>query len=274
MSTIGTIFSIEEFSTFDGPGIRTTIFLKGCPLKCSWCHNPEGQAFQPEILKNPNNCLHCGRCIPLSEESIDACPRNLIRLSGQRYTAHQLVDRLLKNQDFYASSGGGVTFSGGEPLSQPQFLSECLDLLEGKIHRCLQTSGYCSPDVFKSVLTKLDLVLFDLKVIDPKQAKRYIGVDPAPIYENLDHLSKSEIPFVIRLPLIPGVTDTQENAINIISLLKKHNIHYAEALPYNPFTSSKYTLCSRTFKPDFDAKRLIQTNEDLFKKNDIFIKIL
>lgn len=274
MSVTGTIFSIEEFSTFDGPGIRTTVFLKGCPLKCSWCHNPEGQAFQPEILKNPNNCLHCGRCSPLTVQSIRNCPRNLIRLSGDQYTPEQLVDKLLKNREFYASSGGGVTFSGGEPLSQPQFLSECLGLLEKKIHRCLQTSGYCRPDIFKSVIQKLDLVLFDLKVINPVRAKRYIGVDPAPIFENLDYLSKSGIPFTIRLPLIPGVTDTQENAADIISLLKKHNIHYAEALPYNPFTPSKYTLSSRTFNPDFNPERPIQTNEALFETNDIIIKIL
>ena len=274
MDVNGIVFSIEEFSTFDGPGIRSTVFLKGCPLKCSWCHNPEGQAFHAEILKNPNGCVHCNRCEPLSEQSIDACPRNLIRKSGDIYTPKQLTDKLLKNAEFYNTSDGGVTFSGGEPLAQPQFLSECLQLLNGKIHRCLQTSGYCNGATFKEILKHLDLVLFDLKIIDPNLAKLHIGVESHQILENLETLVNSGVPFTIRLPLIPGITDTKSNALDIIKILKKHQINYAEALPYNPFTSSKYTLCSREFTPKFDPTQPIQTNELLFRENGIELKVL
>ena len=148
----GTIFSIEEFSTFDGPGIRTTVFFKGCPLRCVWCHNPEGQKFFIEYVKNTSACLRCGECEPfvsvensekrLTEECRKACPHRLIRKCGETYTAEDLVKKLLKNQSILNSSGGGVTFSGGEPLAQSEFLMECCRLLKGKLHRSLQTSGF------------------------------------------------------------------------------------------------------------------------------------
>jgi len=274
MSVKGLIFSIEEFSTFDGPGIRTTVFLKGCPLKCSWCHNPEGQSFEPELLKNPNGCLGCGLCMPLSEKSIDVCPKGLIRKSGNEYSPDQLVEKLLKNRSFYQSSGGGVTFSGGEPLAQPQFLSNCLKLLDGKIHRCLQTSGYCKTETFKKILSDLDLVLFDLKIIDPTLSRQHLGVDNKPILDNFTQLCESGVPFIVRLPLIPGITDTERNTDDIITLLKKNNINYAEALPYNPFTSSKYTLCNRVFAPKFDPSIPIRINKKHFLENNISLKVL
>ena len=280
----GLIFSIEEFSVFDGPGIRTTVFLKGCPLKCSWCHNPEGQRAEREIVQSPNGCLHCGKCeerakvvtgdTELIEECIEVCPRNLIRVSGQEYTAHELSDMILKNSVFYKESGGGVTFSGGEPLFQHEFLYECLKTLKNKVKRCIQTSGFCSEEVFRQILSETDLFLFDLKVIDREKALKYTGADISVILKNLDILVKSCTQFIIRLPLIPSVTDTEENIGNIIKILKSYNIDYAEALPYNKMAGAKYKLCGRKYLPDFDETKEVYIPENEFKQSGITLKIL
>ena len=147
----GTVFSIEEFSVYDGPGIRTTVFLKGCPLRCGWCHNPEGQNFEAEIVRNPNGCIGCNACIDsadkkngrlvFTDQSIKSCPMGLLRVCGEKIDSVDLSEKLLKNAKMLID--GGVTFSGGEPLSQSEFLFECLKLLKGKMHTAIQTSGFC-----------------------------------------------------------------------------------------------------------------------------------
>lgn len=282
--SIGTVFSIEEFSTFDGPGIRSTVFLKGCPLKCSWCHNPEGQNFAPEVVKSPNGCIDCGLCTKkaieltgkpiLTEECIKGCPRNLIRISGTEYTPEKLVEKLLKNEVFFRKTGGGVTFSGGEPLAQPDFLYECLLLLSGKVNRCIQTSGFARPETFNKILSEADFFLFDLKVLDKDLALKYTGADIDIILKNLKALVLSKKDFIIRLPLIPGVTDTEKNIKEIISILKKYDIHYAEALPYNKMAGSKYKMCNREYSPDFDDKKEIYIPKNEFDNNGIDLKVL
>lgn len=279
----GMVFAIEEFSTFDGPGIRTTVFLKGCPLRCSWCHNPEGQSFEQEVLKSPNGCLKCGRCIEtarkltgkavLVPECVPVCPRNLIRISGTEYSADELCQKLLKNVRFY-QNGGGVTFSGGEPLSQARFVKECFINLKGKVSRALQTSGYCDKNVFADILTETDYVLFDLKVLNPELSKKHTGADISVILDNFDTLVKSGVPFTVRLPLIPGVTDTEENIKDIIQILKSHGINYAEALPYNKSAGAKYKLCDREYLPQFDAKREVHIPIKEFSENNIELKVL
>lgn len=284
MKMTGCVFSIEEFSTFDGPGIRSTVFLKGCPLRCSWCHNPEGQSFHPQILKNPNGCVECGRCTAkaiqlygkpdLVEECIPVCPHNLIRKSGTEYTPQALFDKIIRNDRFYKSSGGGVTFSGGEPLAQPAFLLESLKLFEGKVHRCIQTSGFCQPAFWAEVLKNVDHALFDLKVMDPRLSKRYIGVENTAILENFKALAQSKIPFTVRIPLIPGVTDTTQNLESIIDLLKQYGICYTEALPYNKLAGAKYALCDRTYQPDFDPKVSPFLPQELFASHGITLKLL
>lgn len=279
----GMVFSIEEFSVFDGPGIRTTVFLKGCPLRCSWCHNPEGQSREREILRNTGECLHCGRCTKtalqltgkpeLIEECVSVCPKNLIRVCGTEYEAKDLCAKLKKNKVFYGT-GGGVTFSGGEPLVQAQFLSECLTLLKGSVHTAVQTSGYADQAVFREILAKADLFLFDLKVMDEQNAKRYTGAGSAVILKNFDTLATSGKRFLVRIPLIPEAVATAKNFENIIRILSFYGIDYAEALPYNKLAGAKYALCGRTYKPNFNPDTPVTPPTELFAKHGITLKIL
>ncbi len=280
----GTIFSIEEFSVYDGPGIRTTVFLKGCPLRCSWCHNPEGQRADREIVKSPNGCIGCGACLKtavqkedgsfsLTEQSIKNCPINLIRVCGETVTAEQLCKTLLKNKRIL-SSGGGVTFSGGEPFMQSEFLFECLLKLKNDLHTAIQTSGYCDADTFHKSLTLADYFLFDLKLADNALHKKYTGVSNQPILQNFSFLAKSGVPFTVRIPLIPGVTDTKQNLRQIAQILAENHVFYAELLPYNKMAGGKYKMLMRNYTPGFDETAEPQPREDLFQAFHIKTKIL
>ena len=280
----GLVFSIEEFSVFDGPGIRTSVFLKGCPLRCEWCHNPEGQSFENGIVRSPNGCIGCGNCerhaercgnrLRFTEKSIFACPKNLLRYCAAEYTAEELCKKLLKNASILNSAGGGVTFSGGEPTASPDFLTECLTLLDGKIHRAVQTSGYCKSELWSRVLGLSDYILFDLKLIDEDLHKRYTGVSNAPIIENFKALVKSGKDFVIRTPLIPTVTDTVENLTAIAELLKENGVGYIELLPYNKMAGSKYKLAGMEYSPSFDATAECAPRIEIFEAFGINTKLL
>jgi pyruvate formate lyase activating enzyme len=280
----GTVFSIEEFSTFDGPGIRTTVFLKGCLLRCGWCHNPEGQRTETEWLKNSNGCIQCGKCFDegervtgirqLTAESATVCPRNLIRRSGECFSPEQLCGLLLKNAHILASSGGGITFSGGEPLYQHEFLAACLDLLSKNINCALQTSGYAEPEVFDRILEHLDYVMYDVKIVDTEAHKRRTGVSNEKILRNYRHLAASGVSFVTRIPLIPGVTDTEENLSAVAALMRENGAKYVELLPYNRMAGSKYRMDARVYRPDFDEIQVPQPHKEIFETQEIYVKIL
>ena len=277
----GLVFSIEEFSTFDGPGIRTTVFLKGCPLRCQWCHNPEGQEFANTILRSPNGCVGCGNCkraavhkdgkLVFTEESIRACPNRLLRWCAVEYTPQALVEKLEKNF-VILNPDGGVTFSGGEPLSQPEFLLECLTLLRGRTDRALQTSGYAPAEVFQRVLAEVDRVLFDIKIVDEETHRKYTGVSNRWILDNFRTLRRSGVPFVVRTPLIPGVTDTEENLTAIARLLRENDLDYIELLPYNPLAGAKYPLAGKEFAPSFDEKAAVNFGPEIFAAAGITAK--
>ncbi len=274
---LGTVFAIEEFSVYDGPGIRTTVFLKGCHMRCQWCHNPESRRFEPEILKNPNGCLHCGRCTAdegkLSEKSILACPMKLIRLCGEAYEPQQLCEKILKNRRILAC-GGGVTFSGGEPLAQADFVSECCDIIGDRLHKALQTAGFCDGHSFEKLLAKVDYVLFDLKIIDNAMHKKYTGVGNDSILSNFETLCKSKKDFCVRIPLIPTVTDTQENIESICRIMQKQGVGYAELMPYNKMAGGKYAMLGKSYSPDFDDTVPCCTRQEIFKKYNIKTKIM
>ena len=279
----GTVFSIEEFSVYDGPGIRTTVFLKGCPLRCSWCHNPEGQEKSSEIVRSPNGCISCGKCeehavnfdgrTKYTKESILNCPKNLLRICGEEYEPDTLCRKLLKNEQIL-KNGGGITFSGGEPFMQSDFLFECLTLLKGKLHTAIQTSGYCSKDTFEQALTLSDYFLFDIKLVNTLEHIKHTGVSNSHILENFLFLAKSGKNFTVRIPLIPTVTDTEKNISDIAKLLKNHGIQQAELLPYNKMAGGKYAMTGRKYSPLFDETVEVTPRTEIFSRFGIKTKIL
>lgn len=248
---IGTIFDIKEFSVHDGPGPRVTVFLKGCPLRCRWCHNPEGLEMRPQLMIKHNLCTHCGRCKkPCRHEAckefercLYACPNGLISVSGEHVEAKTLAERLMKDADFYNSNGGGVTFSGGEPLYQPEFLCELMRAV--KMHKAIQTSGFVSPKVFQKVLELCDYVMLDIKLADRELHKQYTGVYNDCILENYAILKASGKPYIIRTPMIPDVTDTEENLKRIQDIIQESPW---EKIPYNQMAGAKYAMLGLDYK--------------------------
>jgi pyruvate formate lyase activating enzyme len=231
----GTIFDIKRFSMHDGPGIRTTVFLKGCPLSCVWCHNPESQAVAPSLLYRPELCLRCGRCVAQCPQGAwvagegeapvrdgarchacggcaEACPAEAITRVGREIGADALVEVLAKDRLFFDESDGGVTFSGGEPLGQPAFLKAVLERCRQMgLHSAVDTCGFASRQTMREVAERADLLLYDLKLLDPEAHRRYTGVSNEDILANLRMLVADGQRVEIRMPMIPGITDTAEN---------------------------------------------------------------
>ena len=229
----GLVFDIREFTVHDGPGIRTTVFLKGCPLRCSWCHNPEGLSPEPQILQSP-----AGE-----------------RMAGRRLTSAELAGLLNKQASILRRGEGGVTFSGGEPLTQAAFAAEVIQQLEG-IHVTLDTSGFGSQPDFRLLAGLSDLVLFDLKLMDPALHRQFTGQDNGPVLWNLDFLAALAVPRIIRVPLVPGVTDTDENLRAVAEAVRYlPNLLRVELLPYNRAAGGKYRACGMEFRPGFDESQ-------------------
>ncbi|MBR1868112.1 MAG: glycyl-radical enzyme activating protein [Clostridia bacterium] len=276
----GLIFSIEEFAVYDGPGIRTAVFFKGCPLRCNWCHNPEGLEGIQQILRSPNGCVKCGACYKEAEKNggvltkscVDLCPRGLIRESGKYFEAEELAGIFLKNKDVFDRTGGGVTFSGGECLAQVDFLLEVTSTLKGKINIAIETSGYGDTRKFRELLKNIDLVYYDLKIIDRENFKKYTGGDISVVLKNFGALCESGAPFTVRVPLIPGVTDTAENLGAIADIVKDSGAE-VEFMPYNKMAGGKYKLVGREYRPSFDTTREINYDLGAFIKNGVAYKI-
>jgi pyruvate formate lyase activating enzyme len=250
--TTGIVFDIKEFTVHDGPGLRTTVFLKGCPLACQWCHNPEGQSSQVQIMRSP-----AGE-----------------RLAGKTYTAAELAALLNKQVPLLTANEGGLTFSGGEPLLQADFVTEVIDLLDGA-HILLDTSGWGAEDDFRRLLARVDLVYFDLKLIDRDQHRHYTGCDNDRILRNLHLMSDSGKPFVIRVPLVPGVTDTAENLAAIARTLEGlPGLRMIDLLPYNKTAGAKYRTAGMDFKPDYDETRAVNADTRPFDQAGIEVQVL
>lgn len=250
----GTIFDIKEFSIHDGPGARITVFLKGCPLRCLWCHNPEGLSTVPQLMYKENLCAHCGRCqegcsheeCKPFDRCIHACPNGCLSVSGQRITAEELAEKLLKHAEFFSMTGGGITISGGEPMLQSDFVIDLVDHLPG-IHKAIQTSGYTEPETYRRVIEKFDYVMQDIKLADPRLHKKYTGVSNEKILENIAWLKKSGKQYLFRVPMIPGIVDTKENLQQIREIVGDSPVEY---LKYNDLAGAKYEMLGMEFGMD------------------------
>jgi pyruvate formate lyase activating enzyme len=249
--TAGIVFDVREFTIHDGPGIRTTVFLKGCPLACTWCHNPEGLDPAPQVMRSSAGD----------------------RPVGRRYRAAELAELLARQADILASNEGGVTFSGGEPLAQADFVAEVIDLLPG-VHIVLDTSGFGTRGHFVSLARRADLVYFDLKVMDPVAHRRWTGQDNAPILRNLGLLAELRRPFVARVPLVPGVTDTDDNLAAIAAaVVSQPTLVRVDLLPYNRAAGGKYAACGRAFLPGFDEDRAPNADLRPFRRAGLEVRV-
>ncbi len=250
---LGTIFSIEDFAVNDGPGVRTTVFLKGCPLRCQWCHNPEGMSFEKEWIEKKNG-----------ERS----------LCGEDIDSADLAEMLLRDEKIFRLNEGGVTFSGGEPLAQSEFLFDVISSLKGRVHCAVETSGYASAGVFEKIAGISDLILIDCKTTDPETHKKYTGFDNGPILENLKRLCASENKFIVRVPLIPSVNDSRENMLALLGIIRgAKSLLGVEILPYHKTAGAKYCMLGKTYFPDFDVNAKPNFT-DVFSENNINCTVL
>ena len=269
--TTGIIFNIQRYSIHDGPGIRTTVFLKGCPLNCWWCQNPESQTDKQEMIfwedrcigcalcsincpsgaismkdgkpvTNRNECIMCGKCSRI-------CPARAREIMGSKVSVDEVIKEIEKDLIFYEESGGGATFSGGEPLSQSEFLGALLDgCKEKKIHTAVDTSGYIPWKILERLNSKIDLFLYDLKIMDDKRHKKYTGVSNNLILENLKKLCLVHHNIFIRFPIIPGINDDDQNIREMGEFLSSLKIAQINLLPYHFMGIDKYKRLERIYK--------------------------
>jgi pyruvate formate lyase activating enzyme len=267
----GIIFDIKKFSIHDGPGIRTTIFLKGCPLHCSWCHNPEGISPLKEIQFWVKRCIGCHECIEACElqalsfvdgmpvrdlklcqgcgACAEVCPTEATELIGRTMTLSEVMVEIEKDVIYYDQSGGGVTFSGGEPLFQIEFLASLLEICKDRgIHTAVDTSGFVQFGALETILPLVDLFLYDIKMINEKRHIQYTGVPNHTILNNLNALSKLGADIVIRIPIIPGINDTIKGIQEIGEFLSSlERIHPVNILPYHRAAIDKYNRMNGTY---------------------------
>ena len=249
----GLVFNVQRFSVHDGPGVRTTVFMKGCPLCCDWCHNPESQSPSPEFVRLRHLCMSCGRCTedeldtPVvsddrNEADVEACPTGALQGVGEHVQSGELLKRLLRDRIFFDDSGGGVTISGGEPLTQAAFVTDVLRLLRAEgVHTALDTCGFGRWPDLRDAAEHASLVLYDLKLIDPVRHKAATGVSNEIILDNLRVLAGVHPAIWIRVPIIPGVNDDQANMEATADFVHSvPGIRQVDLLPYHPTGEAKF----------------------------------
>ena len=262
MQNTGIIFNIQRFCIHDGPGIRTTVFLKGCPLNCAWCHNPESKTKAIQLSVSDNLCAHCGTCtyrctqnvhhVQAKEHSVHfsaciacgecvkTCTTHALEMIGAKVTVQAVMEEVLKDSAYYATSGGGMTLSGGEPLMQPQFsLALLQEAKQAGLHTCVETCGFCHESVLRSAVQYVDLFYYDFKCYDEQLHKQYVGVSLLPILNNLSVLERAKANVVLRCPIIPGINDVTAHFQAIASLSKMSCISQVELMPYHSMGKEK-----------------------------------
>jgi pyruvate formate lyase activating enzyme len=270
-STRGVVFDIKRYALHDGPGIRTTVFFKGCPLRCWWCHNPESQAASLELMFQKNRCTGCGDCLAACEEGAlsladgelliarDRCTRcgacalacqaEALMMSGREMTVAEVLAEIERDSLFYDESGGGVTFSGGEPLMQPEFLAELLRACRARgLHTALDTSGYAPWPTLEGISGDVSLFLYDLKLMDDRKHRRFTGVSNELILANLRELASRGAKIVVRFPFIPGINDDPENIRSIGEFVASLPCPCPiNVLPYHRAGIAKYAKLGRAY---------------------------
>lgn len=263
MTATGTIFNIQRFSVHDGPGIRTLVFFKGCALHCAWCSNPESQTSKPVLLYSAARCINCNECVTVCPEhaittgatsvAVDrqlctvcgdcarVCPSGALRIAGQASSVEQALDLVQRDAVFYVHSGGGMTLSGGEPLYQPEFAQA---LLEGAralgIHTAVETCGATGPETVRRVLGKTDLILFDIKHLDPVRHQEWTGMSSAAILANARIAAALGVPMLVRVPVIPGFNANIRDLADIGEFTRELGLAELHLLPYHRFGAPKY----------------------------------
>ena len=294
----GIVFNIQKFCIHDGDGIRTCVFLKGCPLRCIWCHNPESLDREPTLSFNTQKCSSCGRCIAecsartvenntlkINRKScincgkcIDICLNDAHEIIGKEMTSKEVIDEVLKDKIFYDTSGGGITISGGEPSYQPDFTLTLLSLAkENGISSAIETCGIGSRDFYEKLANLGTTFLYDIKCLDPVRHKKLTGADNTQILSNLQYLMGRGADIIIRMPLIPDCNDNDEDIANLSEFLNKNKgrYRYAEIMPYHTLGVSK----SERLGTNITYIHKDTTNEEisrwtsLFKSHNIDIKI-
>lgn len=286
------IFNIQKYSIHDGPGIRTVVFFKGCPLQCLWCSNPESQNSTAQITWDKSKCVKCLHCVDSCEHKsisfdndrividsnkctsclncVKACPTKALKLEGEYLTLSQVIQAVLKDEVFYEESNGGVTLSGGEVLQQHIFASELLKLLKEKnIHTSIETTGYTSNEIFSKFIENVDLLLFDMKHYDREKHFQATNVYNDIIIENLRTAIKQGKDVIIRIPVIPTINSSLDDAKEFCKLLKSVSVTKVNLLPFHQFGEKKYELLNKKYKFQH-VKQLHE--EDLLEYKNIFIK--